>query len=163
MACINNEEGLNPGIPQREDDTVLMSLLEDSVQLEYCDDERLKSVIQSLEAAINPNLINGYGSLDDSYELQDCPFDQLTSNDHDEHMDDDRDKYSASHDLDFSWIDVEMSSFSSPSNHDISSWYEEICEDNVGYNMLEYGVRDYSEAPLEEDIYSSLWQDTNGL
>ncbi|KAL3508825.1 hypothetical protein ACH5RR_028226 [Cinchona calisaya] len=156
MACMNNnEEGLNPEIPQR-DDTILMSFLEDPVQLDqHCDDERLRGVIQSLEAAINnPILINGHGSLDDGYQLQDCLFDQLMSNDN-----------SVSHDdLDFSWMDLEMSSFCSPSDHDISCWYDQVCEDDVGYNYMidQYGgVRDYSETFLEEHIYSSLWQETN--
>lgn len=162
MSCINSDqEGLNPE-NQQKDDAILMSFLEDTVQVECCDDERLITVIQSLEAAINPILINDHGSLNDSCQLQDCIFDQLLSTD-EERMSDDQDNF-ASHDLDFGWMDVEMSASSSPSDQGISCWYELVGEDDVGYNIAQYGgVIDYSEIPLEDHIYSYIWQETYGL
>lgn len=166
MSCTNNEERLIPEIPQR-DDTILMSFLEDSVQLECCDDDRLNSVIQSLEAAINPGLMNDHGSnVDDGYQLQDCLFDQLMSID-EEYTYGDQDN-SASQDLDFSWMDLEISSSSSssssPGDHGLSCWYEQVGEEDVEHNAAQYGgVIDYSEILLEEPTCSSIWQETYRL
>ncbi|XP_059664514.1 uncharacterized protein LOC132310349 [Cornus florida] len=135
---------------------LLMSLLEES-QVEECDDERLRSVIQSLEAVIDPNRLDGHDSLVEmewgSGNLNGCttPSDGEQLNGQD---------CSTSLDLDFSWMDVEMVP-SSPSD-EMTNWYMDSFRDGTD-GVIELG--DYSQIcygmPLEEHEYGSLWQESH--
>lgn len=156
---------------------LLMSLLQDSL-VENGDDERLLSVIKSLEAEIiDPHNINHVMNVDDPIStvvepmssegyLEDCQSsDAWQTNDQDCSISD------GYHDLDFSWINgVEM--VSSPMGDDINMWCMDPCGDHeLDNRSVEFGeVRDYYYycqqvfdvvVPLEEPGYSiSLWQET---
>ncbi|PIN16644.1 hypothetical protein CDL12_10702 [Handroanthus impetiginosus] len=116
------------------DDSLLMSLLEDSHAEEYGDDERLRFVIQSFEAEI----LNQESCLE-TYQPEDYGFS----------------------DVGFEWIDMEMD-YKSP-NDEISSYFINHClSDEIGI-MSELGVMsDYSRVcygmPMEEENYCGLWQ-----
>ncbi|XP_059283553.1 uncharacterized protein LOC132037112 [Lycium ferocissimum] len=126
--CINVDTDL-PEI----DSAILMSFL-DEPQMEYCDDEKLRSLIQSLEAELkypitimnNPSALN-----------LDC-YDTGSENS------------SEIVDVDFSWMDMEMSLSTSPSNNEMIDF--------------QFGS-DYSQIltciPIEEEIYDSLWLQTD--
>ncbi|KAL6975551.1 hypothetical protein U1Q18_024345 [Sarracenia purpurea var. burkii] len=134
--------------------TLLVSLLEES-QVEECDDERLTSVIRSLEAEIYPIKIGDHnlptllewGSSSDNCQPSDAA--QVDGQD-----------CSAAHDLDFHWMDVEMDP-SSPSDG-MANWYMDPCGDElegiiefggIGDSLIFFGV------PLEEELsYGTLWQ-----
>ncbi|XAR56394.1 hypothetical protein NMG60_11036862 [Bertholletia excelsa] len=143
-----------PGI----DSSLLKSLLEES-QADECDDERLNSVIRSLEAEIDPNAMSvSDSSMDGEWVVSNS--DDCQSSDLYQHMDDQ--DYSMAHDLDhFNWMEVEMAP-SLPCD-ELNNWYLEPCEVEVN----EYGgvtVRDHSHmyhygVPSEEDAYGSLWQE----
>ncbi|MCE0482320.1 hypothetical protein HAX54_040994 [Datura stramonium] len=122
--CINIDTDLLNREILEIDSTVLMSFLDEVPQIEYCDDEKLKSLIQSLEAELYypaaPNLANY--DLDTSEELVD----------------------------DFSWMDMEMSSSTSPNSNN-----------NQMIEFDQFGS-DYSQfltcIPIEEEVYDdSLW------
>ncbi|KAL7186100.1 hypothetical protein ACSBR2_027956 [Camellia fascicularis] len=144
------------------DSALLMSLLEESQADQDCDDddERLMTVIRSLEAEIDPDVMDGHdldmdiewdsnlegGRSTGQVEAQDWPT-------------------SKSDQLAFNWMeDVEMGP-SSPSD-DMAIWY---MEEPYGVEMdgvIEVGgVGDYSHiyfgVPLEEHAYGSLWQETH--
>ncbi|KAI5662237.1 hypothetical protein M9H77_21560 [Catharanthus roseus] len=160
MARIDSNQ---ENIPQIDSSILISTFLDDS-QLEYCDDERLRVVIQSLEAAITPISIN-IDQVEDTTMVFDeeeqkiySPFE--SSND----------------DLDLiSWIDMEIfspssSSSSSSSSGDEISWYEQVSGDDeldMSY-MIEYDAvcKDFLEISpmeMEDHIYSSLWQETYDL
>lgn len=87
------------------DSAILMSFLDES-HMEYCDDEKLRSVIQSLEAELDPiSVINNPAAPNlDNYN-GDFLFANMGSEDSSELVD-----------VDFSWMDIEISSSPSPSN-----------------------------------------------
>ncbi|GAV88108.1 hypothetical protein CFOL_v3_31531, partial [Cephalotus follicularis] len=123
---------------------LLMSLLEESQGQEEQNDERLNSVMQSLEAEINPNIAR--------------EIDEDSQSSYVGRVDDyDRSVLS---EVGFGWVDTEMPS----SPRDDMNWYPDPCEDEM-HGIIEFeGVRDYSQfyygVPLEEHSYSSLWHDT---
>lgn len=125
------------------DDSLVMSLLEDS-QVEDGDEERLRAVIQSLEAEIMSQ-----NSCFEAYDLEGC-----------------QDNYrfcdaeqsgscstSPDHRLDFDWIDMEtfQTDYSIPDD-EMTSYFIELG-----------GVGDYSQVysygmAMEDDDYSDLWR-----
>ena len=134
------------------DGVLLMSLLEESHN-EECDDERLTSVIRSLEAEINPIVMDGHDS--PMHELDNCqPSEAAQVDDQDSSM---------AHDLDLYWMDVEMGP-ASPSD-EMTNWYMDPCGDEFDA-IIEFGcVSDYSQnlygVHLEELSYGCLWQETH--
>ncbi|KAK4364001.1 hypothetical protein RND71_015359 [Anisodus tanguticus] len=84
------------------DTDILMSFLEES-QIEESDEEKIRQVIQSLEAEISPVLINDSNSLTESR--------------------------STSSDLEFEWIDPEIEC-STPSD-DKSIWFMDYSRDEI--------------------------------
>ncbi|XP_057505748.1 uncharacterized protein LOC130789040 [Actinidia eriantha] len=135
---------------------LLMSLLEES-QGDECDDGRLNDVIRSLEAEIDPKMMMdshdlSMENIEWGSESEDC---QSLDAGHIHGQD-----CTMSSDLDFNWVDMEMSPFS-PSD-EMTNWYMEPID-----GIIEFGgeIRDYSEiyygVPLEEHAFgSSLWQET---
>ncbi|CAN4104323.1 unnamed protein product [Withania somnifera] len=117
------------------DSTILMSFLDES-QMEYCDDEKLKSLIQSLEAELEYpiSIINNPAATPNYLGSEDNSSEELVDID------------------DFSWMDMEMSSSTSPSDN---------------YSMIEFqvGSDNYSQfltcIPIEEQVYDSLWLQTD--
>ncbi|XP_042477933.1 uncharacterized protein LOC122059291 [Macadamia integrifolia] len=111
----------------------LESLFEDS-QMNEVEDERLQSIIRSLEVEITP-------TLDDSKDL-DCQCPQVLSEDGSNWL------ASGSYMFpthDFDWMDVEMASYSR--GQDMGKWYmEDSCTDDQLGRM--------------EDSYTCLWQET---
>lgn len=105
------------------DSAILMSFLDES-HMEYCDDEKLRSVIQSLEAELDPiSVINNPAAPN-----LDC--------------------YNG--DFDFSWMDMEMSSYPSPRD-------AEMIEFQVGSDYSQI----FTYIPIEEEVYDSLWLETD--
>ncbi|XWS27437.1 hypothetical protein CRYUN_Cryun26dG0115200 [Craigia yunnanensis] len=116
------------------DAALLISLLEESLSEEYCNDERVNSLMESLEAEIrmeNHGLCNIEGDME-SNDGFDC----------------------------FEWTEMEMVP-SSPS--DDMNWYAEYHVEEISMDdLVEFGndlPQDYYEVPLEHE-YSSLWQET---
>ncbi|KAL0443724.1 UNVERIFIED_CONTAM: hypothetical protein Slati_2095100 [Sesamum latifolium] len=126
------------------DDSLIMSLLEDS-QVEDGDDERLRAVIQSLEAEImsQNSCLEAYDHSEgcpDDYRFCDVEQPESCST-------------SPDHCLDFEWIDMEtVQTDYSIHNDEMTSYFIELG-----------GVGDYSQVynygmPMEEDDYSDLWR-----
>ncbi|KAL5731794.1 hypothetical protein ACHQM5_004491 [Ranunculus cassubicifolius] len=121
------------------DGDLMMSLLEESLA-EEVEDERLGSLIQSLEAEISQP---GDDRLDDIQNY----FDDCVSSNHD------------SSDS----MDMEMASISS---EDMSKWYEYSVEHETSefgdFQILGGDMEKYSQfyCSSEDTAYSSLWQDT---
>uniref|UniRef100_A0A5B7ASK9 Uncharacterized protein n=1 Tax=Davidia involucrata TaxID=16924 RepID=A0A5B7ASK9_DAVIN len=151
-ACINGNDDFDNFEVTEINGALLMSLLEES-QGEECDDERLRSVIQSLEAEIDSNMMDGHDSLvETEWGSQLSGGGQVDGHD-----------CSTSHDLDFNWMDMEM--VPSLPGDDMTNWYMDPCGDEMD-GIIEFGgVRDYSHIyygiPLEENGCGSLWQETN--
>ncbi|KAG5551473.1 hypothetical protein RHGRI_009784 [Rhododendron griersonianum] len=158
-ACVNgNDHDFDQFEVQEIDGALLMSLLEDS-NAEDCDNDQLTSVIRSLEAEINPNMINGddlsmevgWGTDSEGF----LSFDAAQA---------DGLECSIAHDLDdFDWMEVEMIPPSSPSN-EMNNWYMDPCGDELDgiigfgdFSNMYYGV------PMEELAYGSLWQETHNV
>ncbi|CAK7351701.1 unnamed protein product [Dovyalis caffra] len=137
------------GIEGFDDNALLMSLLEDSQGDHESNDKRLRSVIQSLEAEINPNIML------DGYDLGMNPAEMPSDGEETNELF----KMAEMESLEFELVDMEMVP-SSPSDHHMNYWYTESSEND----MVEFGVRDYfqvgHEALLEEHVYSSLWEET---
>lgn len=158
MAYLSSENLLDHiDILENDDSESLMSFL-DEPQMEYCDDEKLKSLIQSLEAEIEyPNIIYSHNSTSpnlDGYE-GDCIFADDNSSSKFYNCEDNvytrsapEDGEDSSEELvdvdDFSWMDMEMSSSTSPSNN----------------NMIEF-QNFITCIPIEEEVYDSLWLQTD--
>ncbi|XP_055823292.1 uncharacterized protein LOC129891836 [Solanum dulcamara] len=158
MAYLSSENLLDYiEILENDDRDILMSFL-DEPQMEYCDDEKLKSLIQCLEADIEyPNItcshnstypnLDGYEGdyifVDDNssskfYNYEDNVYTRFASEDGED----------SSEELvdvdDFSWMDMEMSFSTSPSNN----------------NMIEF-QNFITCIPIEEEVYDSLWLQTD--
>lgn len=130
---------------------LLMSQLLDESHVEDCDDERLTSVIRSLEAEINePNVLIEH--IDSFMELEwDDNLAEICKNKRDEKDEDvingqDCSTTSSDDDLvNYNWMEME----------DMNEYYYHyprfINLDNVSNNFL------------EEQSYGSLWQDTDVL
>ena len=153
-ACINaDDDEFDQFEVNKIDGAFLMSLLEESHN-EECDDERLTSVSRSLEAEINPIVIDGHDS--PMHELDNCqPSEAAQVDGQDSSM---------AHDLDLHWMDVEMDP-ASPSD-EMTNWYMDPCGDEFDAIIEFGGVRDHSQnlygvVHLEELSYGSLWQETH--
>lgn len=130
-------------------DSLLMSLLEDS-RLEQGDDERLRFLMESLQAEVSDDdsftlTSNSEGQVVEDYRFS-SNLEQMdsccTSPDH----------------LDYEWMDMAY-----PSHIDDMTAYFAGCFAENLENVAELGAGDYSqvcfEMQMEEDIdYSSLWQ-----
>ena len=146
-------------IPPLMESNILMSLLEEPQfeDSDHDDHERLSSVIQSLEAEIEPIV------MDDDHVL-------LEEDSQSSDGQTDGEDCSRAHDdghLDFSWVDMEMMASSSPSD-EMTNWYTEYysCGDEMDCVVGIGGVRDYFDDHHQDhevvyDGYSnSLWQET---
>ncbi|KAH0744173.1 hypothetical protein KY290_032166 [Solanum tuberosum] len=134
------------------DSAFLMSFLDEPL-MEYCNDEKLNFLIQSLEAELEYPNIKGDCIFDDD-NVQNLNFiDNLSLNFY--HCEDNvyirsapEDGEDSSEELvdvdDFSWMDTEMSSLTSPSNN----------------NMIEF-QNFITCIPIEDDVYDSLWLQTD--
>nr|DAD33859.1 TPA_asm: hypothetical protein HUJ06_012710 [Nelumbo nucifera] len=143
------------------DETLLKSLLEEA-QVEETEDERLGCVIRSLEAEIDPNMMDGcgvtkpelggHGNCEEDMGVGDghncssgsCPSQQIIN--------------------EFDWIDMDMGP-STPSD-DMGNWYMDSCAGEM-VELVEFGevISDYSQfyfgVPLDQEhAYSSLWQES---
>lgn len=157
--CVNGCDGLDTVEVFEIDGALLMSQLLDESHVEDCDDERLTSVIQSLEDEINPIMMDGHDLLmelewDDNLEVEDCDFSNGGQ------MDGQDCSTASCDDLDYNWMDMEDMK---------SSFYLGSSEDGME-GVIEFGgVRDYYNYnyynsyanSVEEHSYGSLWQDTN--
>ncbi|KAK6785352.1 hypothetical protein RDI58_018807 [Solanum bulbocastanum] len=134
------------------DSAFLMSFL-DEPQIEYCDDEKLNFLIQSLEAEIEYPNVKGDCIFDDD-NVQNLNFiDNSSLNFY--HCDQDNvytrsapnDGEHSSEELvdvgDFSWMDMEMSSSTSPNNNNM-----------IFQNFITC-------IPIEEEVYDSLLLQTD--
>lgn len=135
------------------DSAILMSFLDEQPQMEYCDDdEKLTSLIQSLEAEIEYPNIKDDRILDDNT-IQNLNFiDNSSLNFYycEDNIctrsapDDGEDSFEELIDIDdFSWMDMEMS-------------YLTYC---TSYNQVgsEYYSQIFTCIPIEEEVYDSLW------
>ncbi|XP_060189283.1 uncharacterized protein LOC132618241 [Lycium barbarum] len=130
--CINVDTHDDTDLPEI-DSAILMSFL-DEPQMEYCDDEKLRSLIQSLEAELKYpiTIMNNPSALNlDCYDTGNENSSEIV-------------------DVDFSWMDMEMSLSTSPNNNEMVDF--------------QFGS-DYSQIltciPIEEEIYDSLWLQTD--
>ncbi|KAF5204073.1 hypothetical protein FRX31_006340 [Thalictrum thalictroides] len=133
----------------------LMALLEESHE-EEAEDGRLRSVIQSLEAEIDPS-------------VEDVIWDDIGDSSSSSMFD----MYDS-----FDWIDIEMASSTSPSDDGMGNWYVYSVENEL-VGMTEYenpgssNIEDFASLPKFKDIadfsqlgyeddqsYCSLWQET---
>ncbi|KAL0406590.1 UNVERIFIED_CONTAM: hypothetical protein Slati_3972900 [Sesamum latifolium] len=131
------------------DSSFIMSLLDDS-QVEGGDDQRLISVIQSLEAEIMTP--NSFLETNSECYLEDYAFSDVeqmdgcsTSSDH----------------VYFEGIDMDVS-YMSTLTDDMTSYFIDQSAEEME-NVVEFvGLRDYSQVccglAMEEDDYSGLWQ-----
>ncbi|KAI3465944.1 hypothetical protein Pfo_022607 [Paulownia fortunei] len=134
-SCTTCHDGLDYTEFSNTDTSLLMSLLEDS-QVEDEDDERLRNVIQSLEAELvneasfsesnSEGYLEYYDQLSDIEQMNSC----CTSPDH----------------LDFEWIDMEMA-YSSPIFDEIGSYFMD--DPQICHGMA-----------VEEAKDIGLWQET---
>ncbi|KAL0443723.1 UNVERIFIED_CONTAM: hypothetical protein Slati_2095000 [Sesamum latifolium] len=135
------------------DNSLVMSLLEDS-EVEDGDSERLRTVIQSLEAEIMSQN-SGFGTYDSegcSDDCRSCDVKQQLSS------------CSTSPDrcLDFEWIDMETDY--SCLNDEVGNYFSGQFTDRIESTMFELGGEvDYSQVfsyavDMEEDEYCGLWQ-----
>ncbi|KAK9070559.1 hypothetical protein SSX86_010961 [Deinandra increscens subsp. villosa] len=125
------------------DDTLLMSILDEPHVEEECDNERLSSVIQSLEAEINPIVID---DRDMSLELEwitdwENTHQLLTSQ-----------NYLKSYDTEYNWMEMDDT-------------YMQGYEDGMD-GIIEFdSVKDFSQISYEnnnqEHGYGALWQELN--
>ncbi|KAH0651318.1 hypothetical protein KY285_031440 [Solanum tuberosum] len=134
------------------DSAFLMSFLDEPL-MEYCNDEKLNFLIQSLEAELEYPNIKGDCIFDDD-NVQNLNFiDNSSLNFY--HCEDNKyirsapeDGEDSSEELvdvdDFSWMDTEMSSLTSPSNN----------------NMIEF-QNFITCIPIEDEVYDSLWLQTD--
>lgn len=151
---------------ETDDNALVLSLLQDS-QFEDCDDERLLSVIQSLEAEIDPNVtMNDHDHYISSVlpDLEHCqPSDTLQMKDqHCPIVSDDQ--------MDFSWInDAEM--VISPVGDGRNIWFMDMTCDYYEFdNKVEFKeVEDYFCQNSHQQVFdfeepagqnTSLWQQT---
>uniref|UniRef100_A0A5B7CCB0 Uncharacterized protein n=1 Tax=Davidia involucrata TaxID=16924 RepID=A0A5B7CCB0_DAVIN len=144
-ACTNSYDELT-----ELDGDLLMSLLEES-QVNDGDEERLRRVIQSLEAEIDPIMMEGHNSLVepklDGFP-EDCQFSDASQVDSQDCL--------TSHDLDINWIDMD---------DDMTNWCMDPCGGEMD-GIIEFGgIGDYSHifygVPLEEQEFCSLWQESH--
>ncbi|KAI3769397.1 hypothetical protein L6452_00499 [Arctium lappa] len=142
-ATINDQDGFDEFESLEIDDTLLMSILEEPHVDDECDDERLSSVIQSLEAEINPIVIDDHDmSLELEWNIDWEGCHQFSANQN----------TSRSHDLDYNWMEMD-------------EMYIQGYEDGMG-GIIEFGgVKDYSQFSygnnMEEHVYGALWQEIN--
>ncbi|OVA13250.1 hypothetical protein BVC80_8019g2 [Macleaya cordata] len=137
------------------DETLLKALLDESNENE-AEDERLGSVIRSLEAEIDPKMIVNHSLTYEPDEMVGI---------YENYEDNRSDECSVScHMENFDWVDMEMDCTSSPSD-DMGNWYMDTFTDEIGSGIVEFGeLKDYSQfyygVQLEDHAYSSLWQET---
>ncbi|KAK4438992.1 hypothetical protein Salat_0233800 [Sesamum alatum] len=148
----NNSDDIDDSEFLNIDNSLVMSLLEDS-EVEDGDNERLRTVIQSLEAEImSQNSCLG------TYDLEGCSDDYRSS---------DLEKLSScstspDRSLDFEWIDVETDY--SCLNDEVAGYFSGQFTDKIDNSMFELGGEvDYLQGfsysmAMEEDEYCSLWQ-----
>ncbi|KAK6785351.1 hypothetical protein RDI58_018806 [Solanum bulbocastanum] len=154
------------------DGDIVMSLLDDMQGDDHDDDERLTSVIRSLEAEIDQTQsyptfnsvvselvvrVHGHDSFQDKQErnyngenlqlrntIGQCQIEDFVE----------------SNDLDFSWMEMEMEMVSSYPSDEMNLWY---MDNNYGqgYEVVS-GISNYSDTiSFEENNYYSLWQEQN--
>ncbi|CAK9157711.1 unnamed protein product [Ilex paraguariensis] len=166
-SCMNgpNHDFHNMEVSEVET-ALLISLLDESQGDDICDDERLRSVIQSLEVEIGPQMVDDVHNsfVDPSYYTNMALEEGCSLSEGGVHAD--GQDCSSSCDLDHTyWMDMEMM-LSSPSDCMINWYLDSYGEDMEGMGIFEFGVRDcfsfsYYGNCIEDHEYGSLWQDTN--
>lgn len=154
LGGINGQDGFDKLETSEIDNSLLMSFI-DEFQMEEegieCDDERLMSVIQSLQAEIDPFLLEGHDSSEEIEWDENWTSNQI-SNGH--HMDHDQDCSTTTSDgLDhFNWMEMD----------DVSASYMECHDDEIAHlrGVSNYSQMCYGVVPFEEQGYASLWQET---
>lgn len=155
------------------DGDIVMSLLDDMHGDDHHDDERLTSVIRSLEAEIDQSQsrstfnnivselivrVHDHDSFQDKQERNYDGENLQSRNIIGQYQNKD---FVESNDLDFSWMEMEMEMLSSYPSGDINLW----CLNNnyeQDYEEIADGVFDYSDTVfLDENDYHSLWQEQN--
>lgn len=153
-ASINNDNVFEGIEISGVDSAFLMSLMgELQDHVEESDEERLKSVIQSLEAEINscmePADDPDHASISDGEDSQTCKSVQLDDHDCSTLFD---------HDLDMSaWIDMEAVPCS-PRND--LNWYMYPCDDEISSNCFVNDGNFLGVALDQEPAYNCLWKDS---
>ena len=135
--CINADH-LFEGIEEISEikTTILMSLLDESLGDQEADNDRLTSIIQSLEEEIHPVLTIIPQKYDDQLKGQDC---------------------SASVDTEFDWMDMEVL----PSYNHITNCYMDLCDgDQEMDGIIQYSQLNWDTDCFEESECYSLWQQT---
>ncbi|KAI3695322.1 hypothetical protein L1987_78317 [Smallanthus sonchifolius] len=136
-ASINDQYDFDNFETLEIDDTFLMSILDEPHVEDECDNERLSSVIRSLEAEISPIVID---DRDMSLELEwntdwENSLQIFTGQ-----------NYLKSEDIEYNWMEMD-------------DMYIQGYEDGIG------GVKDYSQISygnnIEEHGYGALWQEIN--
>ncbi|KAJ0457929.1 hypothetical protein HanIR_Chr15g0779401 [Helianthus annuus] len=142
-ASINDQYDFDSFENLEIDDALLMSILDEPHVEGECDNEKLSSVIRSLEAEISPIVIDDH---DMSMELE-WNVDWENS-----HQFLTNQSYIKSQDIEYNWMDMD-------------DMYIQRYEDEMG-GVIEFGgVKDYSQISyannLEEHGYGALWQEIN--
>ncbi|KAL4555214.1 hypothetical protein LXL04_037825 [Taraxacum kok-saghyz] len=142
-ATINDQGGFDEFESLEIDGTLLMSLLDEPHVDDECDDERLSNVIRSLEAEINPIVIDDN---DMSLELE------WNADWEGSHQFSTNQNVYKSQDLDYNWMEMD-------------DMYIQGYEDGIG-GIIEFGgVKDFSHicygSNMEEHGYGALWQEIN--
>ncbi|KAI3675059.1 hypothetical protein L1987_84643 [Smallanthus sonchifolius] len=142
-AAINDQDDFGNLETLEIDDTLLMSILDEPHVENECDDEKLSSVIRSLEAEINPIVIDDH---DMSLELEwntdwEGSYQYSVSQ-----------NYIKSQDFEYNWMEMDDMSIQG--------------YDNGIYALIELdGVKDYPQISygnnIEEHGYDALWQEIN--
>lgn len=137
---------------------LLMSQLLDESHVEDCDNERLTSVIRSLEAEVEPVML-----VEDNESFMELEWDDNLAEfcdnnwnvEHRDHVSNGQDcsTTSSSDDLDdYNWMEMEdLNEFGGVGDYYYYQYPQFINHDNVNTNIL------------EEQSYGSLWQDTDVL
>ncbi|KAL3508826.1 hypothetical protein ACH5RR_028227 [Cinchona calisaya] len=174
MECINSHDEFDNFELSDVDDALLMSFLDDTQVVEDCDDEKLSSVIRSLEAEIDHH---SHTIIDDGeqYSLEENNW---TSNlsDHDRgHFDGLNNNSRSDYEFDFNWMDMDMNMEMVPSSPSdgMAGWYMDPCGDGMdniivtelGSEKLDYyHFQHFNGIPFEDHECcpnGTLWQETN--
>ncbi|KAK4438999.1 hypothetical protein Salat_0234500 [Sesamum alatum] len=148
----NNSDDIDDTEFLNIDNSLVMSFLEDS-EVEDGDNERLRTVIQSLEAEImsQDSCLGTYDSEGYSDDYRSSDLEQLSSC-----------STSPDRSLDFEWIYVETDY--SCLNDEVAGYFNGQFTEKIENSMFELGGEvDYSQVysysmAMEEDEYCGLWQ-----
>ncbi|OIT20347.1 hypothetical protein A4A49_38645 [Nicotiana attenuata] len=171
-ACIDGYDDFSNFEVSQIDGEIVMSLLDDmqsELGDDHDDDERLTSVIRSLEAEIDLGQsrpaftsvvsdltvrVHGHDSFQDrNYNLEDLQSRDIVAQCQSQ-------DFAESNDLDFSWMEMEIEMASSYPTDGMNLWYMDT---NYGQDHeVDDGISDYTDTVFfEGNDYHSLWQELN--